>query len=57
MKRIQIIPHPAYSPDLNAIEMLWKWLDDKLNEEDKKTPTLLYAALQRGFNELTVEDI
>ena len=30
------MPWPARSPDLNPIEHLWTWIDQKLNEKEIK---------------------
>ena len=32
-----ILPHPPYSPDLNAIELLFKILEDEIEPSDRAT--------------------
>lgn len=42
---ITCVEHPPYSPDLNPIENLWAWMDDKVDRSDTDSIEKLQQAV------------
>ena len=47
---------PAYSPDLNPIEMMWSKVKAILRKSKKRTEETLVAAIKEAMKEITPED-
>jgi len=47
---------PAYSPDLNPIEMMWSKVKNRLRAREARTWKELLAAMKEAFEELTPQD-
>src|SRR5437867_13125523 len=47
---------PAYSPDLNPIEMMWSKVKGLLRAAEARTPADLIAAIGRALAKLTPRD-
>ncbi len=47
---------PAYSPDLNPIEMMWSKVKAILRKAKERTEETLIAAIERAMKKVTPED-
>lgn len=57
-KKLKYIPPsewPSGSPDLNPIENLWGWMQDKVNEKNIKTSEGLWREIKKIWGTLTPE--
>jgi transposase len=57
--KLEVLPHPAQSPDMNPIEHVWKYLKVKINErpEVPKNVDELWEALLEEWGKIDVEFI
>ena len=49
-RKVNPISLPAYSPDLNPIEMVWNWMKDWIQDSCEDTPSS-YDALRQAVQE------
>ena len=54
---LQILIHPAQSPDLSPIEACWQIIKQRLRGETWKTVTEFKAAIQREWDGITIAQI
>jgi hypothetical protein len=56
---MEILPHPAQSPDLNPIEHVWMKLKVRINEREEvpKNVEQLWEALQEEWAKIDMEFI
>lgn len=47
---------PAYSPDLNPIEMMWSKVKTALRAAEARTPSALLAAIGQALRQVTAQD-
>jgi transposase len=47
---------PAYSPDLNPIELMWSKVKNYLRGAEARTPAQLLAAIGQALNKVTHQD-
>ena len=52
----QVLFLPAYSPDLNPIEMMWSKIKNLLRGAEARTPTELIAAISQALAKVTPGD-
>lgn len=50
---LDILPFPAYSPDLSPIENLWAVLKNRVDKDNPRTEDALCKSLRRNWEELT----
>ena len=57
--KLEVLPHPAQSPDINPIEHIWKHLKVKINEWPDIPQNIeeLWIALQEEWAKIDVEFI
>jgi len=55
--RINVLPWPSQSPDLNPIENLWSILDERCKHRRPQSEEELFEILQTGWNELSAETL
>lgn len=53
----KILPHPAQSPDLNPIELIWAQMKRKVEEARPQTLQALRAAIISSWESISVENI
>jgi len=54
-EKVNLIAHPPWSPDLNAIEKIWSWLKDYVNVETYENCQELTNAVQKIWKSLTID--
>ena len=54
--QVMLMYLPAYSPDLNPIEMMWSKVKAILRKSKERTEETLIAAIEEAMNEITPED-
>ena len=54
--QIMLMYLPAYSPDLNPIEMMWSKVKAILRKAKERTEETLIAAIEQAMKEVTPED-
>ena len=54
-KRLNLMPWPARSPDLNPIESLWSWMDCKLQKSKPTNLVQLKMQMQELWNTVPQE--
>ena len=56
---LEVLPHPAQSPDINPIEHVWKQLKTRINRREVRPKTLdeLWVAIQEEWGKITVDFI
>lgn len=54
-KKVSLVEHPAWSPDLNPIEKIWGWLKDCVNVVTYKNCDELVEAVNKVWNSLTLD--
>ena len=56
---LEVLPHPAQSPDINPIEHVWKQLKTRINRREVQPKTLdeLWVAIQEEWGKITVDFI
>lgn len=54
--KVMLMYLPAYSPDLNPIEMMWSKVKALLRKAKKRTEETLIAAIKDAMKEITPED-
>jgi transposase len=52
----QVLFLPAYSPDLNPIEMMWSKVKQWLRSVEARTPSDLIAAIGQALTRVTAQD-
>jgi len=52
----QVLFLPAYSPDLNPIELMWSKVKNQLRGVEARTPTDLIVAIGRALAQVTPRD-
>jgi transposase len=57
--QLEVLPHPAQSPDVNPIEHVWKRLKTKINERPVQPKNIeeLWVAIQEEWEKVDVEFI
>ena len=53
-RKVNLLPHPAQSPDLNPIETLWEKIDDRLKPFKPRNIEELWQTIQTVWNSLEV---
>jgi transposase len=57
-KKVEVVdPWPAYSPDLNMIELLWPLLNERVAVQHPSTLVELEAAIQKAWDSITQAEI
>ena len=56
-KRIQTLPWPSFSPDLNPIENLWDGLERKVKKHQPKHPQELELQLTQEWNNIELSEL
>lgn len=54
-QKIELLPWPARSPDLNPIEQVWIWMDHRLDHHKYSNLAELEAAIQTEWNQIPSE--
>jgi len=54
-EKIRLIPHPPYSPDLNAIEKIWNILKNHVNTKVYKNCDALEEGTKESWNKITLK--
>ena len=55
MKVFLLIWSPLYSPDINTIEFVWKYLKDYVEKQQPKTQEDLESAIRNGWDNVNQE--
>lgn len=55
--KIKLLEWPPQSPDLNPIENLWNYLDDKVDKTNASNKTNYFKALQHAWNQIDMDYI
>lgn len=54
-EKIRLIPHPPYSPDLNAVEKVWNLLKNEVNCREYKNCDELEEGIKNSWEKITLE--
>jgi transposase len=54
---IELCEWPGYSPDFNAIELVWNIIKHKVKNKDPKSPHELENAVDEALDELSLSAI
>lgn len=54
-RKVKLHWHPSLSPDLNAIELIWAYMKQDVEERGPTTKAELEEAIQASWNELPLE--